>query len=69
MVKVVGLTKEEIEEKTKDLSDTLSQIGQAMYGSGQDKAGTQTKERPEEKKEDKKEEKKEEKVEEGEVVE
>ncbi len=55
-------TKEEIETATKDLSDTLSEIGQAMYGQqGQEQpqeAGT----------EEKKEDKKDDKVEEGEVV-
>ena len=60
-------SKDDIESATKDLSDTLSQIGQAMYG----KQGEQPKE--EEKKgkdgEEKKEDKKDEKVEEGEVVE
>lgn len=59
-------TKEEIETATKDLSDTLSQIGQAMYGA----QGQTNEAKPEEgKEEDKKEEKKDEKVEEGEVVE
>lgn len=52
-------TKEEIETATKDLSDTLSQVGQAMY---------QGKTEEPKDGEDKKEEKKE-KVEEGEVVE
>jgi molecular chaperone DnaK len=62
--------KDDIEAATKDLSDTLSQIGQAMYGA----QGTKTEEgsqKPdgeegEKKSEDKK---KDEKVEEGEVVE
>lgn len=54
--------KEDIEAKTKDLSDTLSQIGQAMYG----KQGQPEGEKPQEEKKDKK--KKDEKVEEGEVV-
>jgi molecular chaperone DnaK len=60
-------TKEDIETSTKDLSDTLSQIGQAMYA---DQKGQPQGEQPkeEEKKEDG-EEKKDEKVEEGEVVE
>lgn len=65
-------TKEEIETAVKDLSDTLSQIGQAMYGSTGSPQGQPASaqagsgEAKEEKKEDKK---KEEKVEEGEVVE
>ena len=65
-----GATKEEIETATKDLSDTLSQIGQAMYGNQGQPQGDQPKgeekknENGEEKKKDK-----EEKVEEGEVVE
>jgi molecular chaperone DnaK len=60
-------TKDDIESATKDLSDTLSQIGQAMYG----KQGEQPKreEKKEEDGEEKKEDKKDEKVEEGEVVE
>lgn len=64
--------KEEIESATKDLSETLSQIGQAMYGAQGQQPPTGQAE-PEEKKEEKKAEKKkgngEEKVEEGEVVE
>ena len=59
-------SKDEIDAVTKDLSDTLSQIGQAMYQKGdepkKEEAGGK---KEEEKKEDKK---KEEKVEEGEVV-
>ncbi len=61
-------TKEEIEEKTKDLSDTLSQIGQAMY---QNQPKTEEKAEGAEQgrgKEEKKDKKDEEKVEEGEVV-
>lgn len=62
-------SKEDIEAATKDLSDTLSQIGQNMYGSqgaaGPEPAGEGDKKDGEEKKE----EKKDEKVEEGEVVE
>lgn len=57
-------SKDEIEAATKDLSDTLSQVGQAMYGKQDQPKGEEVKE--EEKKEDKK---KDEKVEEGEVVE
>ena len=62
-------SKEDIETATKDLSDTLSQVGQAMYGQG-DK-GTPTEGAPaEEAKDGEKSEdaKKDEKVEEGEVV-
>lgn len=55
-------SKEDLETKTKDLSDALSAIGQAMYGQSQPKT-------EEPKKEEEKKEKKEEKVEEGEVVE
>jgi len=67
-----GATKEEIESATKDLSDTLSQIGQAMYGSQgkteeQKDKGTEEPKK-EETEEPKKDDKKEEKVEEGEVV-
>jgi len=60
-------SKDDIEAATKDLSDTLSQIGQAMYG----KQGEQSKEeeKKEEDGEEKKKDKKDEKVEEGEVVE
>lgn len=64
-------SKEDLEAKTKDLSDTLSQIGQAMYGQGQqptDNKQQPTEEKGEEKPEKKDEKKKEEKVEEGEVV-
>ncbi|MBI4157765.1 molecular chaperone DnaK [Candidatus Woesebacteria bacterium] len=62
-------TKEEIETTTKDLSDTLSQVGQAMYGAGQP-GGQPGDQSTEEKKEEPKDgDKKEEKVEEGEVVE
>lgn len=73
--------KEEIESATKDLSDTLSQIGQAMYGGGQPGAGqpegTQSETpatddssaaKDNSKKADKKKKDGEEKVEEGEVV-
>lgn len=59
-------SKEDIEAATKDLSETLSQIGQAMY-QGQAKPQEEAPKDGEEGK--KKEEKKEEKVEEGEVVE
>jgi molecular chaperone DnaK len=58
-----GAEKEELEGVTKDLSETLSSIGQAMYGQ------QQTPEKEEKKEKEPKEEKKEEKVEEGEVVE
>jgi molecular chaperone DnaK len=61
--------KETIEKTTKDLSDTLSQIGQAMYGNQTQSSSAQGEEkRTEEKKEEKKKDG-EEKVEEGEVVE
>lgn len=66
--------KEEIETATKDLSDTLSQIGQAMYGNQTQNPNIKNQNEEESKdseKSDKKEQKKEEdeKVEEGEVVE
>jgi molecular chaperone DnaK len=62
-------SKEDIENATKDLSDTLSQIGQAMYGQqGQSAPQGESKSDGEEKKEDS-DKKKDEKVEEGEVVE
>jgi molecular chaperone DnaK len=65
--------KEDIEAATKDLSDTLSQVGQAMYGKQGEAAGqpggeTTSEEKKEGDGEDKKEDKKDEKVEEGEVV-
>ncbi len=56
-------SKDELDTATKDLSETLSQIGQAMYQGGETK-----KEEGEKKEEEKEEKKKEEKVEEGEVV-
>lgn len=67
-------TKDEIDASVKDLSETLSQIGQAMYGDqGQQAAGQpggEPAEEPKEEKADKKSsKKKDEKVEEGEVVE
>jgi molecular chaperone DnaK len=68
-------SKEDIESATKELSDTLSQIGQAMYGDQKDQpkpeeagATDGTSEEKDEKKEDS-EKKKDDKVEEGEVVE
>ncbi|HJX59193.1 MAG TPA: molecular chaperone DnaK [Patescibacteria group bacterium] len=62
-------SKDELDAATKDLSDTLSQIGQAMYGSGaQEAKKEEAGEKSEEKEEKKEEKKKEEKVEEGEVV-
>ena len=65
-----GSTKEEIEIATKDLSDTLSQIGQAMYGDQGQKSEQSGSQSGEEGSGDKKEEKKDkEKAEEGEVVE
>jgi len=64
VLKKENSTKEEYEKVTKDLSDELSKIGQAMYQS------QEKKEAPEkEKKEEKKDEKKDGEVEEGEVVE
>jgi molecular chaperone DnaK len=57
--------KEDIEAATKDLSDTLSQIGQAMY----QKTEEPKKDGTEEPKAEEKSDKKDEKVEEGEVVE
>ena len=63
-------SKEDIEAATKDLSDTLSQIGQAMYGNQGAPQGQPQEEQPkEEEKKDGEEKKKDEKVEEGEVVE
>ena len=64
-------SKEDLEAKTKELSDTLSKIGQAAYGSAgspQDQAGQQTQSEPEveAKEEGKKEDKGD--VQEGEVV-
>ncbi|MEK7188813.1 MAG: molecular chaperone DnaK [Patescibacteria group bacterium] len=74
-----GAAKEEIETATKDLSDTLSQVGQAMYGAQGAQQTTDNKQQStEEKKEEGKDKKKDEKakgpepaegVEEGEVVE
>jgi len=69
-----GASKDDIEAATKDLSDTLSQIGQAMYGQqGQEKKTEGPEpaegEKKEEDGEEKKKDKKDEKVEEGEVVE
>ncbi len=65
-------SKDDIEAATKDLSDTLSQIGQAMYGNqGAPQEQPQGEEQKEEDKEDADahSDKKDEKVEEGEVVE
>jgi molecular chaperone DnaK len=65
-------TKEEIELATKELSETLSQIGQAMYGSQSQSSnakGQNEEESVEKKKEEDKKKDGEEKVEEGEVVE
>ena len=64
-------SKEDIETATKDLSDTLSQIGQAMYGAQGAQQPTDNAQQTTEKKEEngKDEKKKDEKVEEGEVVE
>ncbi|MFH1970993.1 MAG: molecular chaperone DnaK [Patescibacteria group bacterium] len=60
--------KEDYEKVTKELSDELSKIGQAMYQS-QEKNEAPKKEKKEDKKEEKKNEKKDGEVEEGEVVE
>ena len=60
--------KEELESATKDLSETLSQIGQAMYGQAQQSPAGKEEQPAEESKEEKKDKKDEEKVEEGEVV-
>jgi molecular chaperone DnaK len=68
-------TKEDLEEKTKDLSDSLTKIGQAMYGQGQQTTGTEgTKETKEtedteESAKPEQEESKDKKAQEGEVVE
>lgn len=62
-------TKEEIETATKDLSDTLSKIGQAMYGQQGQPSGQPGAKEPKDGEEKEKDKKKEEKVEEGEVVE
>ncbi|MCL5970444.1 MAG: molecular chaperone DnaK [Patescibacteria group bacterium] len=62
-------TKEDLEAKTKDLSDSLQKVGQAMYqSSSTGQQGTQNEEQRTEEGGEKKEEKKEEPVE-GEVVE
>jgi len=62
-------SKDELDTATKDLSETLSQVGQAMYGAGaQEAKKEEAGEKPEAKEEKKEEGKKEEKVEEGEVV-
>jgi len=62
-----GASKEDLEAKTKELSETLSQIGQAMYGSQNQNSNVKDQNSEEAKPDDKKEEK-DEKVEEGEVV-
>ncbi len=63
-------SKEDIEAATKDLSDTLSQIGQAMYGSASSpQGGDQEKEEKGDEPKAEETSKKDEKVEEGEVVE
>ena len=64
-------SKEDIESATKELSDTLSEIGQSMYAGGtQGAAGPESADGGEKDgKEEAKEDKKDEKVEEGEVVE
>ncbi|HJX45872.1 MAG TPA: molecular chaperone DnaK [Patescibacteria group bacterium] len=68
LAKGESATKEDIESTTKDLSDTLSSIGQAMYQSQpKEEKGKEPKDGEKDKKEEKG--KKEEKVEEGEVIE
>ncbi|MFI5240814.1 MAG: molecular chaperone DnaK [Microgenomates group bacterium] len=59
-------SKQEIETATKDLSDTLSQVGQAMYGN---QGQPQAEEAKDGEKKEESDSKKDEKVEEGEVVE
>ena len=68
VLKKDGSTKEDYEKVTKDLSDELSKVGQAMY-QGQEKTEAPKEESKEDKKEEKKDEKKDGEVEEGEVVE
>jgi len=63
-----GASKEDLENATKDLSETLSSIGQAMYGNQNQPGGQSNGEEPKAEGEEKKEEKTE-KVEEGQVVE
>lgn len=58
-------SKDEIESKTKDLSETLQKLGEKMYQSGKTQGPAEGKEEKENKKED---EKNEDPVEEGEVV-
>lgn len=65
-------TKEELEAATKDLSDTLSEIGQSMYGDQAQAPGQQDSEaagQPEENSDETKKKTSDDKVEEGEVVE
>jgi len=63
-------TKEDLDAKTKDLSEVLSSIGEAMYGNQNAKNENDKKQNEEqpEKSQEKRDDKKEEKVEEGEVV-
>ena len=62
-------SKDELDTATKELSETLSQIGQAMYQGGGEPKKEEAGRKPEgEEKKEEKEDKKEEKVEEGEVV-
>jgi len=63
-----NVSKEDLDAATKDLSETLSQIGQAMY-QGKKEEGKPQEEETKNGEEKKDEKKKEEKVEEGEVVE
>jgi len=65
-----NVSKEDLDAATKDLSETLSQIGQAMYSQGKtEEPKNKGTEEPKDGEEKKNEKKKEEKVEEGEVVE
>lgn len=64
-----GEDKEKIEAAVKELSETLSQIGQSMYAEGQKSESPEPAEGGEQASEDNKQDKKDEKVEEGEVVE
>ena len=64
-----NVSKEDLDAATKDLSETLSQIGQAMYGKQNQTAGQPDGEASSEEKKEDADKKKSEKVEEGEVVE
>ncbi len=64
-----GASKDEIENATKELSETLSQVGQAMYGQQGATEGAQPQEGTEEKKDESKATEDKSKAEEGQVVE